>query len=102
MTLHEWLKHQGMTQTEFSVRLGTLEQNIHNWAHGKRFPLPIWLHRIAEATEGKVMPNDFLVTWLKLREIHERWEGKHGADRIRRQKAGCVTDGRRSWSSRTR
>jgi hypothetical protein len=28
-----------------------------------------------------VMPNDFLVTWLKLREINERGRGNFGADR---------------------
>lgn len=56
---------QFMTETDSSLavmaeKVGVTREAIRLWAAGERTPRPKWMRKIAEATEGKVTPNDFL------------------------------------------
>lgn len=39
--------------------VGISKEAVHYYLHGKRFPRPETLRRIAEATDGLVTANDF-------------------------------------------
>lgn len=60
MTLSEYLRGQGLTAFAFARLIGVSHVAVGRWIKQQRFPSAQSLRIIAEATEGKVMPNDFL------------------------------------------
>jgi transcriptional regulator with XRE-family HTH domain len=60
MTLDEYLRGQGLTAFAFARLIGVSHVAVGRWIKQQRFPSAQSLRIIAEATEGKVMPNDFL------------------------------------------
>jgi transcriptional regulator with XRE-family HTH domain len=60
MTLDEWLTLTNTTQQQFADRLGVAQGTVQKWQAGLRYPQHRYLRAIQAATNGKVMPNDFL------------------------------------------
>jgi Meiotically up-regulated gene 113 len=60
MTLDQYLSETGMTETEFGARAGLTQPSVNRLRHRKMNPDLGTMRRIAEATGGKVAPNDFL------------------------------------------
>jgi transcriptional regulator with XRE-family HTH domain len=61
MKLNDWLIAQNLTSAEFARIAGLGDkQAVHKYRHGERFPTPENLRRIREATNGAVMPDDFV------------------------------------------
>jgi hypothetical protein len=58
--LGKWLHEQRMTATEFSKRLGCPKATISDVCTGKHLPTWKMMRRIAEATNGAILPNDFM------------------------------------------
>jgi hypothetical protein len=52
---------------------GVTESGVRKWVYGERIPRPDQLRRIAEVTNGEVMPNDFI---LADAESHESPTGQ--------------------------
>ena len=59
MKLAKWLADEGITVTEFARRLNRPQPTILRYVNGDRTPEPEIMAAIAEATDRKVMPNDF-------------------------------------------
>lgn len=59
-TLSQYLNDHGETQRAFSRRIYVREATVSDWALGKVVPSPVYLARIARATDGEV-PAD---VWL--------------------------------------
>jgi len=64
MTLREWLKQKGLTQTEAARLLGVTQPYISQWVNGT-VPDPKNILRIEEASGGKVTLRD----WVKLERV---------------------------------
>ncbi len=61
MTLSEYLKESGNTAAEFAEIIGVSQEAVRMWLRGERRPRFEHLEAIAEATSGRVLPNDFMV-----------------------------------------
>jgi len=60
MTLRQYLALAGLTQHEFGSQIGVSQIAVSRYVNGLRMPRREHLRRIIEATEGAVMPNDFV------------------------------------------
>ncbi|HPT28703.1 MAG TPA: YdaS family helix-turn-helix protein [Bryobacteraceae bacterium] len=61
MTLAEFIKSTSLTDGQLAKQLGCSTSALRKWRYGQRIPRPEQKRRIAEVTEGKVTPNDFMV-----------------------------------------
>ena len=59
MKLKNYLKLYGESKASFASRLGVTEGAVNHWVSGIRRPNDNIKKRIAEATDGAVMPNDW-------------------------------------------
>jgi transcriptional regulator with XRE-family HTH domain len=60
MKLSSYLDAAKETHEAFAKRIGVSQAAVSRYAAGARLPRPEVLHRIVEATGGKVTANDFL------------------------------------------
>lgn len=60
MRLSEYLTAAQTTPTAFARKLGVAHSTVLRWAAGDVAPSLDWMERIATATGGEVMPNDFM------------------------------------------
>lgn len=60
MRLSEFLTTTDTTPTAFARKLGVAHSTVLRWAAGDVAPSLDWMERIATATNGGVMPNDFM------------------------------------------
>ena len=60
MKLSKYLSVMKLSQTEFAKAVDRRDSQISRWLKGERRPDWDSMLRIAEATDGAVMPNDFL------------------------------------------
>lgn len=61
MRLSEYLEAHDLTTAKFATKVGNVtSEAVRLWLVGKRIPRPEQMRRIAEVTDGKVTPNDFL------------------------------------------
>ena len=62
MKLSEYMKQNCLDDAAMAARIGGCSEGaVRKWKYGERTPRPEQLARIAEATDGKVMPNDFML-----------------------------------------
>jgi len=62
MTLSEYLAEQSLPPSSFASRIGVPASTIARLLNGERKPGLDLLKKIADATDGAVMPNDFLTS----------------------------------------
>ncbi len=60
MKLAQYLEYRQITPTAFARDLGVAHTTVIRWAAGTVPPSLEWMERIADATGGEVMPNDFM------------------------------------------
>lgn len=60
MKLADWREKTGLTQTQVAERLGVAALAVSQWETGRRFPSRENQRKIAEVTEGAVLPNDWM------------------------------------------
>ncbi|MFM7852394.1 MAG: helix-turn-helix domain-containing protein [Flammeovirgaceae bacterium] len=60
MQLKRFLFQNQIDRAIFAKKIGVSVPALHRYLHGERFPRIEHLKAIAIATEGKVLPNDFL------------------------------------------
>lgn len=60
MRLSEFLAETHTKPTAFARQLGVAHTTVTRWASGEVAPSMEAMERIAEITEGRVMPNDFM------------------------------------------
>lgn len=60
MTLSQYLALTGLTQQQFGRLIGVTQITVSRYVHGLRIPRVEHLRRIAEVTQGAVMPEDFV------------------------------------------
>ena len=61
MKLDDYLRLHGLSSARFAEDCGILsKQTVHNYRHGARFPTPLNLRRISDATKGAVTADDFV------------------------------------------
>lgn len=63
MTLDQYLRLTGETQTQFGARVGAHPITVHKWVTGKEHPSPDAVSSIMAVTGRAVMPNDIHWTW---------------------------------------
>ena len=66
MNLKSYLFDERIAIAEFGQKIGVGSPTVWRWAEGKCFPAPHHLRAIAEATDGRVTPNDFLDVFKSL------------------------------------
>lgn len=59
MKLRNWMKKNGVRQDAFAEEIGVTQSALSKLCCGSRTPLAETMRRIAIATKGEVMPNDF-------------------------------------------
>jgi transcriptional regulator with XRE-family HTH domain len=59
MKLRDYLASKSITAAEFGRRIKVSQAAITRYATGDRIPEPAIMRRIASATRGAVVPNDF-------------------------------------------
>lgn len=59
MTLAEYLKNNGLTATEFALRIGRSVSTVTRAANGEVIPDVVTMRSIKSETDGQVQPNDF-------------------------------------------
>ena len=60
MKLKVWLAYNDMTQKQFADLVGTTPAVVTHWVRGQHYPRPRFLEKIAEVTDGKVLPKDMI------------------------------------------
>lgn len=60
MRLSDYLEASSIRPTAFARQLGVSHTTVARWAAGTVPPSLEWMEKIAEATGGQVMPNDFM------------------------------------------
>jgi transcriptional regulator with XRE-family HTH domain len=60
MKLADYLEKNEIDQASFAKALGVTKKAVQFWVGGERHPRLEQMQKIAEATKGEVMPNDFL------------------------------------------
>lgn len=60
MTLGEWLSLTGTRPAALARTLDVERSTVHRWLTENMPPSMEMMRRIAEATDGAVMPNDFM------------------------------------------
>ena len=59
MTLLEYLTTMGLDRAAFARKIGATPEAVRLWEVGRRIPNQVFMKRIADATDNRVMPNDF-------------------------------------------
>lgn len=59
MTLKEYLKLHDLRPEDFAEIAGVSKGGVYKWMNGERYPRLPSMVKIAKATDGAVMPNDF-------------------------------------------
>ena len=60
MKLHDWLIETETSTTRLAELVGVAQSTVWRWVQGKMVPDMERMRLIAEATDGRVMPNDFM------------------------------------------
>ena len=62
MTLAEFMSTNSLSPEEMASRIGDVSASgVKKWVYGERVPRPDQMRRIIDATDGAVMPNDFIL-----------------------------------------
>lgn len=62
MKLSDFLRAAGLDDEAFAAQMGDCSAHaVKKWRYAERVPRPDQMRRIAEITEGKVTPNDFVL-----------------------------------------
>ena len=62
MKLSDFMTASGLDDDQMAALLGGCSAHaVKKWRYGERLPRPEQLRRIAEVTDGQVMPNDFVM-----------------------------------------
>lgn len=56
------MRTRSLTDVQLAKQLKCSIGALRKWRYGERIPRPDQMRRIAEATEGLVTPNDFLMS----------------------------------------
>ncbi len=59
MTLKEYLRTHNMRPEDFAEVAGVSKGGVMKWINGERYPRLPSMIKIAKATDGAVLPNDF-------------------------------------------
>lgn len=70
MQLSEYLVDKKIEPAAFAKALRVSKEAVRLWALGERTPRPELMRKIAEATGGQVMPNDFMSVEAPTRDKH--------------------------------
>ena len=62
MKLHDWLTETETSTTRLAELVGVSQSTVWRWVQGKMVPDMERMRLIAEATDGRVMPNDFMTS----------------------------------------
>ncbi len=63
MKLSDFLKASGLDDEAFAAQVGDCSAHaVKKWRYAERTPRPDQMRRIAEITDGKVTPNDFVLS----------------------------------------
>lgn len=62
MKLQDWLTETETSTTRLAELVGVSQSTVWRWVQGKMVPDMERMRRVAEATDGRVMPNDFMDT----------------------------------------
>jgi hypothetical protein len=63
MKLSDFMKAAGLDDEALAARVGECSAHaVKKWRYQERVPRPEQMRRIAEITEGKVTPNDFVLS----------------------------------------
>jgi transcriptional regulator with XRE-family HTH domain len=62
MKLHDWLTETETSTTRLAELVGVSQSTVWRWVQGKMVPDMERMRRVAEATDGRVMPNDFMTS----------------------------------------
>lgn len=63
MKLAQYLIEKNITPEQFASDMGGLSvSGIRKWLYGERVPRPDQMRKIADLTEGRVEPNDFILS----------------------------------------
>ena len=66
MTLDNYLITSGLTNREFSLKIGVSEVTVSRWRRGRRnFPPPKLMEKIMEESSGAITPMDWFEQWRK-------------------------------------
>ena len=57
LTLDEWMREGGVKNERLAAQLDVHPITISRWRTHTQTPRPLWMARIAAATDGKVQPN---------------------------------------------
>lgn len=60
MDLRAYLDTSGLDEAAFAAQLEVTKEAVRLWLTGERTPRPRMMRRIAEKTDGRVTPNDFI------------------------------------------
>jgi DNA-binding transcriptional regulator YdaS (Cro superfamily) len=60
MKLSDYILQKNMTVAAFAQLIGVTPKAVDHWIGGVRYPRPVQMQKIVEATAGAVMPNDFM------------------------------------------
>ena len=62
MKLAEYMSTHSLSPEAMATLIGEVTASgVKKWVYGERTPRPDQMRRIAEVTEGKVTPNDFVL-----------------------------------------
>ena len=59
MTLAKFLENSPLSEAAFAEKIGVKQATVNRYINGKRFPSPVMIQRIEEATKGKVKVMDW-------------------------------------------
>lgn len=59
MKLKTYLEKEGITASDFALRIGVAPSTVTRSARGEAIPSPETMRAIAQATNGQVTPGDF-------------------------------------------
>lgn len=63
MKLAEYMSTNNLSPEAMASLIGEVTASgVKKWVYGERTPRPDQMRRIAEATDGKVTPNDFVLS----------------------------------------
>jgi hypothetical protein len=63
MRLIDWMHEAGLTDSEVADKVGGISSHaVKKWKYGERIPRRAEQRRLTEISDGKVTPNDFVLT----------------------------------------
>jgi transcriptional regulator with XRE-family HTH domain len=75
MKLADWMKQEGLTQTEAGRRLGIRQGHVSDLVNGRFWPSRALAAKIWRVTNGAVTPTDFLTDEERGENVAEQANG---------------------------